>query len=296
MAKCGNFGEMLGYISAYLGNLECDGFFIVVDKKLLNGDMATKFPVEGYDVEDLVVGYAEEHGRKLKIVTVEELERYLTENGSKSSYLFTPIHFREQAVGYSVMKNGRFLYDNPYFYDIHSTIVRSVENLFKQRQLAWANQKLLDTYNRDPMTGLYNRMAYSDMIEPEYQKYKEQGVRCAIMFLDADHFKEINDTYGHEYGDRVLKKIANILNAKCPAGGYAFRFGGDEFIMFYPNATEENIKSMQANLDAMFAAEKIDVSMGFVLTDLDKEKHLSDYLTVADQKMYVQKDMHKRNR
>lgn len=60
----------------------------------------------------------------MAFASVGELNRHLEETGSQNAYLFTPIHFREQSVGYLVMKNGRFLYDNPYYYDIHSTIVR----------------------------------------------------------------------------------------------------------------------------------------------------------------------------
>ena len=77
-----------------------------------------------------------------------ELNRHLEETGRQNAYLFTPIHFREQSVGYLVMKNGRFLYDNPYYYDIHSTIVKTLETQFKQKQLENAANKLQMLYNR----------------------------------------------------------------------------------------------------------------------------------------------------
>ncbi len=295
LSKCTSFGEMMRFISGYLRELECDGVSIVLDKKLFNGDMTTSFPTVGYDWEDLEVSYAENNGESLRFATVNEFEEYLEQTGSKCSYLFTPIHFREQAVGYSVMKNGRFLYDNPYYYDIHSTVVRSVESLYKRKQLEWANQKLLDTYNKDPLTGVYNRVAYSDMIEPEFVKHREMQELCGLVFLDADRFKEINDNMGHEYGDMVLKKIAKILSVNCPEDGYVFRFGGDEFILFYPKANENGLLLLKEKLETAFEKEAIAVSMGFVLTDLDKEKSLNDYLTLADKKMYVQKYMHKQN-
>lgn len=295
LSKCNTFAEMMDFISEYLGGLESDGVSIVLDKKLFSGDMNAVFPVIGYDWDNLVVAYAEDKGERLELTSVSELEAYLEANGSKCSYLFTPIHFREQAVGYSVMKNGRFLYDNPYYYDIHSTIVRCVENLFKRKQFEGANQKLMDTYNKDPLTGVYNRMAYSDMIEPEFVKHRKLKELCGLAFLDADGFKEINDNFGHEYGDMVLKKIAVTLSENCPEGGYVFRFGGDEFILFYPRASEDGLKGLRTKLEAEFEKEAIAVSMGFVLTGLDEEKTLNDYLTIADKKMYVQKDMHKRN-
>lgn len=294
LSKCTDYREMLRYISEYFGSLECDGFGIVIDKRLLTGDMTTKFSIIGYRREYLKVIHVEDKGKRLPIFTEERLYEYLERNGSQSSYLFTPVHFREYTVGYTVMKNGRFLYDNPHFYDIHSTIVRCVENLYKQKQLEWANKELLDSYSRDPLTGVYNRMAYASLIKPEYKKYRLMGQRCAMMFLDADHFKEINDTKGHEYGDNVLRTIARILKEHCPKDGYVFRFGGDEFVLFWPGATEVSVAEVQAILEADFTAAQIEVSMGFVLTDCTGDMQLDDYLVVADKKMYAEKDRHRK--
>ena len=290
LSKCLRIEDMKSYIVEYAHNLECDGFGIVLDKKLLEADMMTKFPTEGYDWDDLIVMYAEDNGERLYFSSVADLNKYLDETASKNSYIFSPLHFREQAIGYTYIKNGRFLYDNPRLYEILSTVVSCMESLYKRKQLEWANQKLMDTYNRDPLTGVYNRMAYSNLIEPEYKKHKEMGEHCAIMFLDADHFKEINDNLGHEYGDMVLKKIARILTRHCPAGGHVFRFGGDEFILFWPKASGSHMKELQELFEEDFKAEKIEVSMGFVLTDPAENKHLDDYLSAADKKMYEVKN------
>ena len=116
----------------------------------------------------------------------------------------------------------------------------------------------------------------------------------AILFLDADHFKEINDSLGHEYGDLVLKKIANTLCARCPEDGYVFRFGGDEFILFCPRASEESVCMLREAFVSDFKAQEIEVSMGFVLTDFDENKQLDDYLSLADKDMYEEKGEHHR--
>lgn len=293
LSKCTEFCEMTEYISAFFKEMDCDGFGIVLDKKMLAGGNNVQFPVKGYDREDLIVSYAEEKGKRLAIRSVAELDAYMEKTGSGSSYLFTPIHFREQAIGYSVLKNGRFLYDNPYFYDIHNTVAGCAERLYKHKQLEWVNRKLLDTYNRDALTGIYNRTAYSNLIEPEYVKYRGKKENCAILFLDADRFKEINDTKGHEYGDMVLKTIAKILRSRCPKEGYVFRFGGDEFIVFWPKATEESAAEMRQILMGDFKKAQIAVSMGIVVTDYKKEKRLDEYLSAADRKMYAEKNRNK---
>ena len=103
--------------------------------------------------------------------------------------MITPIHFRDQSVGFTIMKNGRFLYDNPYFYDIHTTFVRMLENLFKKIGLENTNKQLSHLSNHDPLTGLYTRMAYTEMIVPKYTRYCKEGIPCAMAFFDVDHFK-----------------------------------------------------------------------------------------------------------
>lgn len=296
MAECTNFNGLFREISEYFATLECDGFYIIVNKNLFQADVSTVFPKQGYQLEDMVVGYAAENHKFIDITDVTELQKYLEKNGANSAYMFTPIHFRDQAVGFTILKNGRFLYDNPYFYDLHSTFVKAVENLFKHLQLENSNAKMKDLYNRDVMTGLYNRIAYNEMIKPQFKKYCNLDVACALAFFDVDYFKEINDTKGHEYGDICLKKIAETLQEKCPKGGYAYRFGGDEFAVFYPFATSENSQRFLNEVEQELKKENISVSSGVVITKPEEIRSLDEYLAMADQKMYEAKANRKRTR
>lgn len=93
------------------------------------------------------------------------------------------------------------------------------------------------------MTGICNRIAYTDIIRPAFAKYQEKGIACALVFVDADDFKSVNDTYGHEFGDQVLIRIAQVLEEECPQQGYVCRYGGDEFIGFFPYATSKRHNS-----------------------------------------------------
>ena len=188
------------------------------------------------------------------------------------------------------------MYDNPYYYDIHCAIVKALENLFKQQQLEKALQKLQDLYNRDSLTGVYNRIAYAEMIQPAFANYNCQGVVCAVVFVDADDFKTINDTYGHEFGDKVLKQIASVLNEECPEKGYVCRYGGDEFLAFFPHATPARANSYQERVKARLKEAHISISMGIKLTHGSIDATLDEYLSMADQSMYEQKQAHKRAR
>ncbi|MCK9372036.1 MAG: diguanylate cyclase [Sulfuricurvum sp.] len=82
----------------------------------------------------------------------------------------------------------------------------------------------------DPMTGLYNRRFYVKTMKEEMNRIKRHGSTLALMMVDVDHFKLYNDTYGHQEGDRVLSRIADVLKGYTSRSGeYAFRLGGEEF-------------------------------------------------------------------
>lgn len=296
LTECENFDDLFQEISEYFAGLECDGFYVIVNKKLYDAGIGTEFPKEGYDLADMVVGYAKEKQGELPKMTVKELWEYAKKNAAGNAYMATPIHFRDQAVGFTVLKNGRFLYDNPYFYDIHTTFVRMLENLFKKICLENMNKQLAHLSNHDPLTGLYNRMAYSEMIVPRFKRYCAEGVPCAMAFFDVDHFKQINDTLGHQYGDMLLKRIAETLEETKPDHGYAYRFGGDEFVVFFPNATEETIATYREMVEGALLEKEIEVSIGVIVTNPAEEKTLDEYLVMADEKMYRIKQERKSGR
>lgn len=296
MTRCSSFKEIFEYIVDYFQKLRCDGVYFVIDRKLFLADEDTHFPVEGYDRENMVVVDGFEDGKRSAFASVDALAEHLEEAGSKNAYLFTPIHFREQSVGYLIMKNGRFLYDNPYYYDIHSTIVKTLETHFKQKQLENAVNKLQMLYNRDPLTGICNRIAYTDMMQPAFARYQREGIRCVIIFVDADDFKSINDTYGHEFGDRVLIKIARVLDEECPENGCVCRYGGDEFVGFFPYATKEKADDYVARVQQRLTEENIMISIGVELTEAGSTDSMDSYLSIADQCMYREKQKRKEAR
>lgn len=294
MAFHSRFEDIFECIVAYFEKLRCDGLYIVADRRLYEGNAETVFPTEGYDWDNLVVVAGFEDHKRTTIRDVAELNRHLEETGSGNAYMYTPIHFREQAVGYIIMKNGRFLFDNPYYYDIHCAIVKRMETQFKQNQLENAVKKLQDLYNRDPLTGIYNRIAYTDMIRAEFTKYSREGVVCALIFVDADNFKSINDNFGHEFGDKVLIRIAKVLQEECPKDGYACRYGGDEFVIFFPHATPANVDAYVQRVQETLAMDRISISMGVQLTHTGVGELLDNYLSQADQNMYRQKQERKK--
>lgn len=295
MAECVDFHGIFHEMAEYVTNLDCDGFYAVVDKKLFEGCDDKEFCIHGYPKEGMQVVYGAENHKEKKFDSVEALNGYLEKTaGQGTAYMFTPLHFRQYTVGYTIVKNARFLYTNPYFYDIQSACMRAMEAMFKHIQLEAINHRLEEVYNRDPMTGLYNRMAYTEMIEPAFQKYQEENVACCLAFFDVNNFKEINDTMGHEFGDTLLKRIAKILMDIRPEGGYAYRFGGDEFVVFFPYATAEKAEAYRQTFLQEAKNSGVSVSIGVVVTNPEEGKSLDDYLGQADVMMYDMKKAEKK--
>ena len=117
----------------------------------------------------------------------------------------------------------------------------------EQIALALANlqlrEKLRDQAIRDPLTGIFNRRYFEETVVRELHRADRQGTCASMIMLDVDHFKRFNDTYGHDAGDAVLKKIGVVLQNKIRVEDIPCRYGGEEFAVLFPDmGLEEVIK------------------------------------------------------
>jgi len=117
-----------------------------------------------------------------------------------------------------------------------------------QDNLRRSNELLLELSNTDYLTGLFNRRYLMKELEKEFQRSVRIGHNLSLIILDVDHFKRVNDTYGHLQGDIVLQKVAQQLQKELRSYDVAARYGGEEFIAVLPEASLE---------DASFVAERI---------------------------------------
>ncbi len=92
---------------------------------------------------------------------------------------------------------------------------------------------------RDPLTNLFNRRYLDETLERELARAARERYPVCVIMMDLDHFKVVNDTYGHEAGDQVLKALANTLSSGNRRGDFACRFGGEEFVVVMPNIAVE---------------------------------------------------------
>ncbi|HEX2825563.1 MAG TPA: GGDEF domain-containing protein [Burkholderiales bacterium] len=109
------------------------------------------------------------------------------------------------------------------------------------KQVEAANSSLRDQAMRDVLTGLYNRRYLMDAFERELHRARRAGEQLGLLVIDIDHFKRINDTFGHAAGDEVLRCVARFMLGFVRAGDILCRLGGEEFVLLQPKAHSEAI-------------------------------------------------------
>ena len=170
-------------------------------------------------------------------------------------------------------------------------------------RLEMVNKELRFLYDKDPMTGLYNRFCFVSHAVPIVEESKENGNTAMIMFADINHMKKINDRYGHVFGDRAINIVADAIK-RCIGDDNAIgiRYGGDEFLVIAANATKEYAEKFERDMIAFIDREnnlginpfKFSISVGYVLTDPASDKNVNDYVEEADVMMYeIKNEYHK---
>jgi diguanylate cyclase (GGDEF)-like protein len=104
----------------------------------------------------------------------------------------------------------------------------------KNRELASANARITQLMNTDPLTGLASRRYLMELLDLEMSKARRHGYPLSAVMMDIDHFKSINDTFGHDGGDRVLVGVAHTMRSMCRKEDIIARFGGEEFVLIFP--------------------------------------------------------------
>lgn len=165
-----------------------------------------------------------------------------------------------------------------------------------QRKQAEARLEHLALY--DPLTGLPNRKLLDDRLQQVLSEADREGHMVALLFIDLDHFKHINDSFGHGMGDRLLRAVADRFSAGLRAGDTIARLGGDEFAVVLPNIRHVDevagiVRKIQALLDAPFTVDGRDMhvsaSIGITLYPLD-EGDAESLIRNADTAMYHAKE------
>jgi diguanylate cyclase len=118
----------------------------------------------------------------------------------------------------------------------------------KQAELLELNAILVERSTTDKLTGLKNRRYFQEALEEHIARYREQGRLFSLLILDIDHFKQVNDTLGHQAGDYVLEQMGSILRYHCREQDMAARYGGEEFVLILPDINAQESILIADNL------------------------------------------------
>jgi diguanylate cyclase (GGDEF)-like protein/PAS domain S-box-containing protein len=161
------------------------------------------------------------------------------------------------------------------------------------------NEELRVLAERDPLTNCLNRRAFFEQANIEFDLAAGEGGPLSVIMLDIDHFKKVNDTYGHGVGDEVIKNVANILQAGMREKEYVGRYGGEEFCVLLPNTEMETAAMVAERLRKQLAeaategiaelTSPITASLG-VSSSVGGAASTGDLVDQADQALYASKD------
>jgi diguanylate cyclase (GGDEF)-like protein len=167
------------------------------------------------------------------------------------------------------------------------------------RRLETAQHELRQMVITDPLTGTRNRRFFDEVIGRELQRHSRYKAPLSIVFIDVDKFKAINDTLGHETGDRVLREVASFLLKNIREADYVFRWGGDEFLVLMSCNEAEAVRRSIALQQAFVKSPAIRdlppgvaLSIGCVEVPADTED-IMPLVQTADERMYADKKSHR---
>jgi diguanylate cyclase (GGDEF)-like protein len=216
-----------------------------------------------------------------------------------------PSHYLDLRVTPLYDRNGRLNGRLMVFHDI--TERKQVEKRLRyvndrlQSQLieiGTLQSKLREQAIRDPLTNLFNRRYLEETLDRELARASREAYSICLLMIDLDHFKRINDSYGHEAGDCVLKAYAETLSHECRRGDFACRYGGEEFVVVMPNISPETAygraEALRNTLNALHIpygchSLSMTISMGiacYPANGLTRDA----VLRAADQAMYAAKE------
>lgn len=150
----------------------------------------------------------------------------------------------------------------------------------------------------DPLTGLYNRRYFMEQLEQEFKRSRRYERDLSLLMIDIDFFKRINDTYGHQTGDLVLRKISSIVESQLRDADLAFRFGGEEFMVILPETSLQDASNVAERMRTEIMHSyyhhdesefNVTVSIGIISVKCNQVESIDSLIKKVDDNLYMAK-------
>ncbi len=167
-----------------------------------------------------------------------------------------------------------------------------------RRQLERTNAQLKQLSQIDGLTGLFNRSTWEAFLHTEFERHNRYGSEAALVMLDIDHFKPVNDTHGHQAGDEVIRQISGLIKFNLRQPDIAGRYGGEEFAVILPETDlagaecfAERIRAVVEQQPVQCADKPLEVTVSLGVAPLDTQcSSADDWLKAADEALYTAKE------
>lgn len=206
-------------------------------------------------------------------------------------------------------KNGNHIWIEIYTYPILdkegnvTNVIEYTRDITKRKRMETERDILIDKFqtlsNTDDLTGLYNRRALLEKLEEEIKRAKRYNSKLSLLLCDLDYFKEVNDSFGHDVGDKVLQIIANLIHKSLRDIDILGRYGGDEFLIILPETSIKGAKHIAKRILYIINKQKININnfknikttMSIGITEFNPYKEdIKSFIKRADNALYMAKD------
>jgi diguanylate cyclase (GGDEF)-like protein len=224
------------------------------------------------------------------VCQVLELERAAAGRASRSA-VWLPLRANAAELGAMVGVSAQSAHVDPNLLDTAAVLAAQVA---ASLDAAFALQRERLSAVTDPLTRILNRRGLEERLERELAVAQEQRLPLSLLVIYCDDFKEINDRAGHEFGDAMLREVAEVLSRSLPDGAEAARLGGDEFVVMIPGAGSDSAQSLGAEVRRLLAEGLTDagfplrISAGISTYPFDGATPTS-LLRAGDQALYAAK-------
>jgi diguanylate cyclase (GGDEF)-like protein len=249
-----------------------------------------------------VAGWVAQSGEPVVVADTSVDSRFFGQADEKTkvatrSIVAVPVRFRDQCLGVIELINcigpeGFSQRDLALLQALADYAAIAIEN-------ARHVQRIHELTITDDCTSLYNARHLNFMLDTEIYRSQRYSFEFSLIFIDLDHFKNVNDTHGHLMGSKLLGEIGEAIKEKCRLIDLAFRYGGDEFVVLLPQTSKENALGVARRLHALIRETKwlkdtgldvtVTASVGVASYPSDSRTK-AELLHLADEAMYFVKN------
>lgn len=300
------YSDFCNCIKKYIENMNIDYFYLCFCgsrekyeddmRKMLDGEEDEYFSVTYTDKVWIPLAYERGKWSEYGQFESSELLSPLCAEKNGIYHIVLPVHHGSLCIGYCVIGNHKDVVEGRFIQHLVLNINSAIGNVRKQDIMRRMIDKINQKWIYDELTGLHNRSGLKKYAYDYVKKVRQEKKLPAVIFIDLDGLKAVNDTYGHDEGDKYIKSMAFIMRQCCGKDDILVRYGGDEYVILtevgLPEEVHHYIKTIQDRIEEFNKGDivnKLSASIGFCVGEDAEKIDLEKLIELADAEMYKEK-------